>query len=214
MLFGSSLTFISSILSGQRLALLRLPEILSLQKQVPALQFPAILYSIFTNVSFTFAPLFSTMASGESLVKRLLEGFLTAFAIATGVNLFIIPVTSRKVVFKEQAGYIMAIRGTLKAQTAYLQSLETNNMFGDDEVESVGKNGITPGNDTPKEKHFKPTETAEARALKASIAGLTALHGKLHGDMPFGKREVAWGKLNADHIDDIFRAFRAILIPL
>jgi len=53
------------------------------------------------------------MAAGESLIKQLLEGFLTAFAISTGVNLFIIPVNSRTVVFKEFAGYLGAVRGIM-----------------------------------------------------------------------------------------------------
>jgi hypothetical protein len=44
---------------------------------------------------------------------ELLEGFLTAFAISTGVNLFVIPVTSRTVVFKEFEGYFGAARGAL-----------------------------------------------------------------------------------------------------
>jgi hypothetical protein len=56
------------------------------------------MYSIFTNVAFTYGPLFPNMASAEILIIELLEGFLMAFAISTGVNLFIIPVTSRVVV--------------------------------------------------------------------------------------------------------------------
>lgn len=109
----------------------------------------------------------------------------------------------------------MAIRGTIKAQTAYLQSLETTNMFSEDEGEIVGKtNGSPSSTDVPEDKRPKHSETPEAKALKASIVGLTALHGKLHGDMPFGKREIAWGKLSPDDIDEIFRSFRAILVPL
>jgi hypothetical protein len=167
--------------------------------QVPALQFPVIMYSIFTNVAFTFGPVFQTTAQGEALVKQLLESFLTAFAISTGVNLFIIPVTSRTVVFKEQSAYIGAIRGTIKAQRAYLESLETTDMFS----------CTTSGN-----KVSKPSETPQAKALKAGITGLTELHGKLYGDLPFGKRETAWGKLCAEDMEEIFSRFRAILIPL
>lgn len=66
---------------------------------MPALQFPVIMYSIFTNVAFTYGPLFSTIEAGETLIVELLETFLTAFGISLGVNLFIIPVNSRTVVF-------------------------------------------------------------------------------------------------------------------
>jgi hypothetical protein len=73
----------------------------TLRAKIPALQFPVIMYSIFTNVSFTYGPLFTTVSAGQELIKSLLEGFLTAFAIATGVSLFIIPVSSRTVVFSK-----------------------------------------------------------------------------------------------------------------
>lgn len=190
-----------------------------LRAKMPALQFPAILYSIFTNVAFTYGPLFTTIASGEQFVKQLLEGFLTAFAISTGVSLFIIPVNSRTVVFKEQAGYVQLIRATLKAQTAYLQSLETSDMFAPEE--QCDENGEdVDGSKKAKHKKTKekdkphPAANAQAQALKANLAALTALHGKLHGDVPFGKRETAWGKLDAKDIDEIFTLFRNILIPL
>lgn len=182
------------------------------------------MYSIFTNVSFTFGPLFPTMTAGIAVVERLLKGFLTAFAIALAVNLFVIPVSSRLVVFKEQQAYLMAIRGTIKAHTAYLQSLETENMFSGTEEDLVNDTGNVKtddsrdnGTDSPTvvpESRPQTAETPEAKALKSSIAGLTALHGKLHGDMPFGKLEAAWGKLDAHDIEDIFKKFRAILIPL
>jgi hypothetical protein len=87
-----------------------------MRAKVPALQFPVIMYSIFTNVSFTYGPLFQTIEQGEALVRQLLISFLSAFAISTAVSLFIIPISSRTVVQKEQAGYIQGIRGTLKVR--------------------------------------------------------------------------------------------------
>lgn len=100
-----------------------------MRAKVPALQFPVIMFSIFTNIAFTFGPLFTTITQGESLIKRILVGFLSAFGIATGVNLFVFPVTSRTVIFMEYKGYFGALRGTIKAQTAYLESLENSDMF-------------------------------------------------------------------------------------
>lgn len=191
-----------------------------LRAKMPALQFPVILYSIFTNVAFTYGPLFTTIASGEQLIKELLEGFLTAFAISTGVSLFIIPISSRTVVFKEQAGYVQLIQATLKAQTAYLQSLEASDMFAPEEPVDENDEDVDDSKKAKKNKKTKekdkphPAANAQAQALKANLAALTALHGKLHGDMPFGKRETAWGKLDAKDIDEIFTLFRNILIPL
>jgi hypothetical protein len=192
-----------------------------LRAKMPALQFPVIMYSIFTNVAFTYGPLFPTIAAGEALIKQLLEGFLTAFAISTGVSLFIIPISSRTVVFKEQTGYIQLIRATMKAQTAYLQSLETSDMFAPEEPAEDDGEKLNDGKNAKKSKKSKkrddkshPAANAQARALKASLAALMGLHGKLHGDMSFGKREAAWGKLDAKDIDEIFTLFRAILVPL
>ncbi|KAH6680428.1 hypothetical protein B0J14DRAFT_470440 [Halenospora varia] len=183
-----------------------------MRAKMPALQFPVIMYSIFTNVAFTYGSLFQTIAQGESFVRKLLEGFLTAFAIATGVHLFIIPITSRTVVFKEMEGYIGLLRKTLGAQTAYLQSLETTDMFAESKEEEKS-------NEENKKKHKKkvnphPVQTPQAAALKGAIAGLKGLHGKIYGDLPFAKREIAFGKLDAKDLDEIFNRFRAILIPL
>ena len=119
-----------------------------------------------------------------ALIKQLLEGFLTAFAISTGVSLFIMPVSSRSVVLKEHAGYIQMIRGTLKAQTAYLQSLETSNMFasaeapaGDDQSNDDTKQKLK------KEKKYKshPAQNTEAIALRASLSTLKLYMGSCMG---------------------------------
>lgn len=90
-----------------------------MRAKIPALQFPVIMYSIFTNVAFTFAPAFQTMQQGQAIIEQLLIAFLTAFAISTGVSLFIIPVSSRTVVQKEQAGYVQAVRGALKVGVSF-----------------------------------------------------------------------------------------------
>lgn len=177
----------------------------------PALQFPAIIYSIFTNVAFTFGPIFQTTKQGETIIRQLIIAFLSAFAIAAAVNLFVIPITSRTVVFKEQAGYIMSVRGALKAQTLYLRSLETSDMFtGSDE------NAVQESEQGEKKKHAQAghTQSPEAIALKGAISTISTLHGKLHGDLVFAKREVAWGKLDAKDLDQIFGLFRGIIIPL
>lgn len=190
----------------------------TLRAKFPALQFPVILYSIFTNVAFTLGPIFQTTAQGEEIIKQLLIGFFTAFAISAAVNLFVLPVTCRTVVFKTQTSYISAIRNALKSQTLYLRSLETSDMFagtsakefqGEGHDDNKGKKGKT------EDLQSGPTvQTPEAKALKGAISGITALHGKLHGDILFAKREAAWGKLDAKDIDQIYTLLRAIIIPL
>ena len=114
-------------------------------------------------------------------------------------NFFVIPVTSRNVAMKEITGYVRLLQGCLKAQTAYLESLETSDMFTG--TESDGKS-------------LRPSDSTEAKKLTASITALNGLHGKLYGDLPFAKREIAWGKLDAKDMDEIFVLFRKIMIPL
>ncbi|MCJ1379990.1 hypothetical protein MMC17_003093 [Xylographa soralifera] len=171
----------------------------SLRFSRPQLQFPVIIYSIFANVSSTYAPQFATMDQGIAFVKRLLEAFLAGFAIASVVNLIVFPQSSRDVVFSEASGYIAAIQGVLKAQNGYLRSLERKEMFRPlpkDDAEAV------------------PEEVSAAKAFKGALAGLTALHGKLQGDLTFAKREVAYSHLGPKEIDELFQKFREILLPL
>jgi hypothetical protein len=63
------------------------------------------------------------MAEAESLVRELLTGFLSAFAISTGVSLFIVPISSRTVVQKEHAGYVQGIRGALKVGSSIMRRI-------------------------------------------------------------------------------------------
>jgi hypothetical protein len=190
-----------------------------LRAKYPALQFPVIIYSIFTNVAFTYGPTFQNMAQGEGLVRQLLIGFLTAFAISTGVCLFIFPVSSRKVVLMEMTGYIGAIKGTIKAQSAYLQSLEKSDMFSGPSMETSKKDeGSKKRPDKSKKDEKVATSvlesSPEAKALKGAVAALAALHGKLQGDLPFAKLEIAYGKLGTKDLKEIYELFQGILIPL
>ena len=59
-----------------------------------------------------------------------------------------------------------------------------------------------------------PAQNLQSVPLKGTIEALKALHGKLHGDLAFGKRESAWGKLRAKDMDETFTLFRNILVPL
>ena len=146
-------------------------------------------------------------------VKRLLEAFLTGFAIAAGVNLFVFPVTSRTVVFKEAAGYIAACKGVLKAQASYQQSLERESMFG---VSTSPKDEDAKAQKPHNDKAIEPPrpEIEEATKLKGAICALGELHGKLSADLTFAKREMAYGNLCADDIDEMFKLFRKIFLPL
>ncbi|KAJ5563263.1 hypothetical protein N7535_008427 [Penicillium sp. DV-2018c] len=170
----------------------------------PQLQFPVIIYAIFANVSSINAPQMQTMGAAISLVRQLLEAFLTGLGLSTATSLLILPMTSRQVVFKQMAGYIGGLRSALKAHAVYFESMEKNDMFGrtdtfDDSREKIGKKG----------KIYSP----EAEAIRAQVRGITDLHAKLHADLTFAKREIALGNLGPDDLQTIFRHLRQVMIP-
>lgn len=118
--------------------------------------------------------------------------------------MLIFPMSSRNVVFMQLAGFVKASQATLKAQTAYMRSLENKDMFS-----ISGKNL-----DGKVAQSRAPPESNEAAKLKAATRTLAEIHGKLHADLTFAKRESAYGKLNAKALDEIFRLFRSILLPI
>jgi hypothetical protein len=138
------------------------------------------------------------MTYSIAFVKKLLEAFLTGLAIATAVSFIVIPVTVRAIVFKEFAGYISLLQKCLKAHQAYMTSLEDPAVFETVMITDRGKDR-------------KPTP--EAAALSGTVAAITGLHGKLQGDLPFAKREIALGKLGPDELSGISKHLRQIMLP-
>lgn len=154
------------------------------------------------------------MSSGISFVEKLLEGFMTGFAIAAGVSLFVFPMTSRTIYFKQSAGLVAAIQGVLGAQVSFLQSMEKKDAL---HPATDPEEGEKPGKTTAHRNHSKKPKiqlNPESDKLKATSAALGELHGKIHGDIAFAKRETAFGKLDANDIDEMFRLLQNICLPL
>lgn len=185
----------------------------TLRASRPQLQFPVIAYSIFVNVGLTYGPSFPTMAAGISFAKRLLEAFLTGFAIAAAVSLFIFPVTVRMGFLKQAAGFIRAVQNTLHAQNSYLQTLEKKDMFRKPQgVKDEPTNGKSEKGH--RAKNHGAILTPEHERLNAAIGALGEVYGKMYADKPFVKREVAFDKLNGSDIDELFKQFQGLLLPL
>lgn len=106
----------------------------------------------------------------------------------------------------------MLVRKTIKAEVAYLESLESNDMFSAVNAESKDGNGKKCSKDK-KDKKVNRAQTPQAAALKGCVTALTELHGKLNGDLPFAKRDIAYGKLGAKDLDEIYARLREILVP-
>ncbi|KAK4547039.1 hypothetical protein LTR36_001260 [Oleoguttula mirabilis] len=180
----------------------------------PQFQFPAIIYSIFVLVSLTYGTQFPTMAYAISFMERLLEAFLTGFGLATGVHFLVFPTSSRMVVFKEMTGYLMCLNGMLKAQTAYMSSLESLDpvkLREEQEEEASktqkknGKKGAAP---------LGPLTTPAGLKLKEVLGKTMELHAKLSGDIVPAKREFAFGKLESHDLTELWRLLRLVFIPV
>ncbi|KAL5402320.1 hypothetical protein PMIN03_010782 [Paraphaeosphaeria minitans] len=178
----------------------------SIKAKFPQFAFPCVLYSIFANVASTSGAMYQTTAQAEVFTQRLLEAFLTGFAIATAVSLLVLPLSCRKVVTKEITGYVGALRGALKAHKGYFTSLETKDIF---RQTMTNLEEPEDGKDK-KEAKIRP----EITAVKTATAAITQLHGKLDADLPFAKREIAYGKLKPEDFESISKNLRAIMMPL
>ena len=181
----------------------------------PQFQFPAILSSIFCVVSMTYGVTFPNMAAAISFMERLLEAFLTGFALATAVSFIIFPMSSRKVVFKEMAGYLKLCNGVLKVQTAYMASLETVDLMKNepakDGAEKDGKKSKKKDNGKQPPEVF---QTPVSLKLREVLGKLLALQTKLHGDVVPAKREIAIGKLESHDLTELWKRLRLIFLPV
>jgi hypothetical protein len=194
----------------------------------PQLVVPTIVYAIFTTVASTYAPRFPNMAASESFVKRLLETFLTGFAIAAGVSFFIFPVTSRTIAMKQSAGFLKLLQLSLKSHTDFMMSISAEDRksrieANRDHATEVGK----VETDKPHKHHISHRKaksesvkqvdaklSAEAAAMKGTLFQIGALFGKLHVEIGFAKREIAFGKLCPKDFSEITNHLRDILLPI
>lgn len=182
--------------------------------KLPAFNLPIITYSILVNIAVTFGSSLSTTTAVEMFVTQLFTSMLTALAIALGVNLLVFPVSSRLVVVKEFAAGFGLLKKLVSQQKAYLASPESTarystltrpeTLFG--KVEDDG----TPEDQQPKVVRENKAEDA----LQETGTKIRELVGKLHVDVPFAKREIAWGRLDAKDLAEIFKLFRNLYIPI
>ena len=134
------------------------------------------------------------MAYGKTFVKFLLQSQLIGLGVATGVSLVIIPVSCRTVLMKQFTGYLEGLQGCLESYKALLQSLENQDAMSD--LLIIGRK-----------------QRPEPATVTVAINALTALHGQIQTDLPFAKREIAYGKLSPDDLKDLNRLMRFVLLP-
>ncbi|KAJ5667774.1 uncharacterized protein N7477_006344 [Penicillium maclennaniae] len=172
------------------------------------LQDPMVAFSIFASVTITRAGMFTSRAEGLEFVARLLKGFMIGFAIATGVSLLILPITSRGNVFQDIKGYLASVEDVLAAQISFAEEDIVNGLFTGSGLLRRTRTAM----DQDAQGETDPQCTRNK--LQGSMTKLNGLHSKLHADLFYSKDEIAWGKLSADDLSTIATLLRSILLPL
>ena len=181
----------------------------TVRAKIPLLQNNVFLFSLLTMIAMTYAPRFHTMEQGTALVVELLEVFFIAFGVATGVSLLIFPMSMRTILFKKQTAYFGALRGCVKKQAAYFRALETQELLS---IQSTRREIADKDDESPQTGPTSPFP--ERDALYAGLNSIIMLHTEVYNDTVYAKRELAYGKLNADDLQQLLKAFRAILTPM
>lgn len=169
-------------------------------------------FSIFSCVTISRGGSFITVDEGLSFITQVLKGFMLGFAIATGVSLFILPITSRGHVFQDIKDYVSQIDAVLQAQLSFVKRSSTSGVWTGDQgllerTRTAQSNGGT-------ESNGESSLESKKQQLVASMGKLNALHGKLQSDLFYSKDEFAWGKLSAGDLNRIGDLLRSIFLPL
>lgn len=177
------------------------------------LQDPMVAFSIFSGVALTRAGQFLTVEQGLEFIRQLLITFLLGFAVATVVSLMIVPISSRRNVFKDIMAYAKAIEMVCEAQQAYIKIAERVDHPGRAKT-SDGNVDVQFGGRDHREVHNRIESDEREEQLKLSMAALVALHDKMAADLTLAESEMAWGKLDNTELRSIFVLFRAVMLPL
>ncbi|KAL7908179.1 hypothetical protein GGI35DRAFT_486316 [Trichoderma velutinum] len=184
---------------------------------------PVVIYSILVNTSATVGPTIITTAEAEAFVKELLLAMLFGMGLATGVSLFIFPITSRMVVMGELEALIGLLRKDVRLQEEYLADLAMNRVSAIETVNG-GELCTSPAILNRKEKKRArmkrekvkgfTKDTKAAKELEETVGMIKKLAAKIHGDMAFAKRNIAWGKLDANDLGQTFSLIQNVTIPM
>jgi len=181
----------------------------------PSLNLPVVVYTIMVNISATYSPLMTSVVALEAFMKQLYVAMLSAFGLAFGVSLLILPTSSRMVASGQLKGLIMLLKGVVKQEQVYLESLEKEDMFAVPAFISAGTGLEDAARVKAKDKAQKdavPNSHAEATMVKETIFKIRELLGKIQVDLPFAQREVAWGKLQPKHFKHVTGLLRDIVV--
>ena len=166
------------------------------------LQDPMVALSIFLVVTMTHTPSFITISEGLAFVRRLLETFRIGLAAAAGVSLLIIPMTSRKNVFKALNAYAGALDVFFNAQIEIVR-------------EEKSRKIAIAGAKFDQNIDALPSQSDRNKEVFAStLARLRDLQSNMIADLAYPKLKIAWGKLLPEDLHCICDHLRFLFLPL
>lgn len=179
------------------------------------LQDPMVAFSIFSGVTLTRAATFETVDQGLDFIRRLLITFLLGFAIATGVSVLIVPISSRRNVFEDTLHYVQAMRSVFKTQVAYVHFAQKScNPEGTGTANRLHSGHTEYKHDTDRVPNDDQRTDQRSRDLRAAMTTLIAVHDKLANELALAQSEIAWGVLDSGDLREIFAHLRSIMLSL
>ncbi|KAJ0140029.1 hypothetical protein HZ326_17085 [Fusarium oxysporum f. sp. albedinis] len=187
--------------------------------KLPSFSLPVVIYNILINNSTTSGPRFATTQAVEAFVKEQLLAMLFEMAIATGVSLFIFPISSRMIVIGQFRGFICLLRKVVSLQQEYLATLAKDDIFDNEtrnaeERECWQEKKKRKSRRVEKEKDEGMAEAKAAKRLADTTHTARVLTGKIHDNMTFAKRDMAWGKLDTKDLGEMFTLIRNVAISM
>lgn len=172
----------------------------TLRGEDPQLGIPVQMHCMLFFVAATEAPDYVTVSDGFLLVRRLLLAMLTGMALATATHILIFPDTCRDAVLETMGEYIHALQDTLRVHESYFQSMERLDMFV----------RVQTRNPTEEKRLYR----AKADAVKNAARRVSQIHASLTNELPYAKREIAYGKPGVSEFSMIFKQLRATMVPI
>lgn len=191
-----------------------------LRAKLPSLNLPVVLYSIIVNTSATVGPTIATTKMAESFVRELLLAMLFGMGLATAVSLFVVPISGRSVVIAELKSLNILLRETVNLQKDYFEARMPD---GAPRWEQLNEGDVSTGlwkrrpSAMRAARHESPDDSSDiefVKRIRETIRALRNLVGKLWNDIPVARRSIAWGHLGSEDLEEVYRLFGNVTIPM
>lgn len=139
-------------------------------------------------------------------MSHLLQAFFTGFGISAAVSIFIVPFSSRSLIFMFVTEELRGLKAVLEVHGQYMLSFPARDWYGTKNPSS--------GNGSDGRFSTRSRPWPEADGLKKAIANVIELQVRIQSELRYAKREVAWGKLGARDIVTICQLLKNILVPV